>query len=369
MGGLNPGSSVLANPGGSGGGGGGLTSVDVALGGTTSDGPLIADGTVTLTTVDNTTGNATSTKHGWAPKTPADATKFLNGAATAAYAQVKDSDLSTSDVTTNNVTSTKHGFAPKSGADATTFLNGAATPAYAAVKDSDLATTDVTTNNVTSTKHGFAPKSGADATTFLNGAATPAYAAVKDSDLSTSDITTNDVSTTKHGFVPKAPNDTTKFLRGDATWAVPSGGGSTLDGAACHMASDYTISDSTLTAIPWDTEDYDNGGLHSTSSNQSRFTIQSTGYYLVTANLTYAGFANGRRTCEIHVNGVATRLYSEVMATPSAAGGDQPWTPGVSGVLLLSATDYVEVKTYQNQGASRNIIANRSYVSVQKITS
>lgn len=44
-----------------------------------------------------------------------------------------DSSLSTSDVTTNNVTSAKHGFAPKSPGDASKFLNGAATPAWASL--------------------------------------------------------------------------------------------------------------------------------------------------------------------------------------------------------------------------------------------
>lgn len=172
---------------------------------------------------DVTTLNADSTKHGLLPKTPADATKFLNGAATPAYAQVKDSDLITTDITTNDVTSTKHGLAPKSLADATKFLNSAATPVYAQVKDSDLITTDVTTNNSSSTKHGFVLKSPADATQFLNGAATPAYAAVKDSDLATTDVTTNNVTTAKHGFAPKAPNDITKFLDGTGAYSVPAG--------------------------------------------------------------------------------------------------------------------------------------------------
>jgi hypothetical protein len=137
------------------------------------DGAAIVEAAITL--ADNTTNDVTSTKHGLAPKSPADATKFLNGAATPAFALVKDSDLSTSDVATNDVTSTKHGLAPKSPADATKFLNGAATPAFALVKDSDLSTSDVATNDVTSTKHGLAPKSPADATKFLNGAATPAW--------------------------------------------------------------------------------------------------------------------------------------------------------------------------------------------------
>lgn len=73
---------------------------------------------------NNTDLNVTSTAHGLAPVSPADATKFLNGAATPAYALVKDSDLSTSDVTTNDVSTTKHGFAPKAPNDATKFLNG-----------------------------------------------------------------------------------------------------------------------------------------------------------------------------------------------------------------------------------------------------
>lgn len=82
---------------------------------------------------------------------------------------ITESDLSLSDVTTDNVSSTKHGFAPKSPADATQFLNGAATPAFAAVKDSDLSTSDITTNNVSTTKHGFVPKAPNDTSKFLRG--------------------------------------------------------------------------------------------------------------------------------------------------------------------------------------------------------
>jgi hypothetical protein len=139
------------------------------------------------------------------------------------WSTIAESELSFTDITTGNVTSTKHGFTPKTPSDATQFLNGAATAAWAAVKDSDLSTSDVTTNNVVSTKHGFVPKSPAAATQFLNGAATPAWAQVKDSDLSTSDITTNDVTTAKHGFIVKAPADTAKAFIGDASWGVVFG--------------------------------------------------------------------------------------------------------------------------------------------------
>lgn len=170
-------------------------------------------------------------------------------------AHVKDASITEAkqvlaDNTTHNVSSTKHGYAPKSPADATKFLNGAATPDYAQVKDSDLSTSDVTTNDVTSSKHGFAPKSPADATKFLNGAATPAYALVKDSDLSTSDITTNDVTTSKHGFAPKAPNDAAKFLDGTGAWSVPAGTGSAWTSIVALTASPTGVATWTITSIP-----------------------------------------------------------------------------------------------------------------------
>lgn len=89
--------------------------------------------------------------------------------AVAVLAAITEAFITLADNTTNNVTSSAHGFAPKSPADATKFLNGAATPAYAAVKDSDLSTSDVTTNDVSTTKHGFVPKAPNLSGQFLNG--------------------------------------------------------------------------------------------------------------------------------------------------------------------------------------------------------
>ncbi len=56
---------------------------------------------------------------------PSDTTKFLNGALDPVWGSVHDSDLSLSDITNNNVSTGAHGFAPKLPNDATKFLNGA----------------------------------------------------------------------------------------------------------------------------------------------------------------------------------------------------------------------------------------------------
>lgn len=55
---------------------------------------------------------------------PADPTKFLNGGANPAYGFVHDTDLSLADVTGNDVSIARHGFVPKAPNDATKFLNG-----------------------------------------------------------------------------------------------------------------------------------------------------------------------------------------------------------------------------------------------------
>ena len=73
---------------------------------------------------------------------------------------IVETDLALTDVGTANSSSTKHGFAPKSPANSTQFLNGATAPAYAAVKDSDLSLTDITTNDASTGRHGFVPKLG-----------------------------------------------------------------------------------------------------------------------------------------------------------------------------------------------------------------
>lgn len=108
--------------------------------------------------------------HGADPVTALTGTGVLHLSASAdpTASPVVEGDIALTDITTNDVVSTKHGFAPKAPADATKFLNGAATPVYAQVKDSDLALTDITTNNASATKHGFVPKLLNDPTKFYD---------------------------------------------------------------------------------------------------------------------------------------------------------------------------------------------------------
>lgn len=84
--------------------------------------------------------------------------------------ETNDENIIITDVTDNDVSITAHGFAPKAPDDATKFLDG--TAVYDTVKETDLSLSDVTTNNVSITKHGLVPKAPNDTTKFLRGDAT-----------------------------------------------------------------------------------------------------------------------------------------------------------------------------------------------------
>jgi hypothetical protein len=97
----------------------------------------------------------------------------LTGPTGSGGSSVTDATIATSDITTNNVSITKHGWTPKAPNDATKYLDG--TGAYSvpaggsSVTDATIATSDITTNNVSTSKHGWAPKAPADATQYLDG--------------------------------------------------------------------------------------------------------------------------------------------------------------------------------------------------------
>ena len=124
-------------------------------------------------------------------------------------AQPADSDLSLTDITTNNVSASSHGFAPKSPNDPTKYLDG--TGAYSVPAGSACPTCVV------------AASPGAGIAHFAGSTQTVTSSAVVEADQTLADNTTNNVSTLKHGYAPKLPNDATRYLDGTGAYSVPAG--------------------------------------------------------------------------------------------------------------------------------------------------
>lgn len=106
---------------------------------------------------------------------------------------------------------------------------------------------------------------------------------------------------------------------------------------------------STQAVMPMDTEIIDRDGGHSTSVNNSRYTSQTAGYYLVSGAVAFVSNGTGKRELTILVNG-ATETYPS--SIPGLAAGFTGLT--TSGRIYLAVSDYVELYVWQNSGGALN---------------
>lgn len=143
--------------------------------------------------------------------------------------------------------------------------------------------------------------------------------------------------------------------------ALPgAGSGGWAEGAAAYGTT-LTVSDETDTPIPLDNEVWDTNGLHSSVTNNTRITAQTTGKYVVQAHLDWAsGGASGSRHCKLRKNG-ATMLGFNL---------DGCSLQGVCIVTDLAATDYVELIAWASQlggVSSRGEAYAGNWLAVQRI--
>lgn len=124
-------------------------------------------------------------------------------------------------------------------------------------------------------------------------------------------------------------------------------------------SADITIATGTSTKLTFNTEDFDYGGMHSTSTNTGRITIPTggDGTYLIGAQVLWAANGTGIRDINIKLNNT-TYLAQNTALT---AGAGTTMTMSTSTLVALTATDYIEVEVYQNSGG--NLSATAFYQS------
>ena len=136
----------------------------------------------------------------------------------------------------------------------------------------------------------------------------------------------------------------------DFTWgAAPT---PPFVGCSLYKSGSQTISNTTFTAITFDTESYDTDTFHSTSSNTSRITIPSgkAGKYLLHGTIGYGAGSNGStlRSAAIYKNGAAAK-YNVVTL---GVGNDDAGRLSFACTLDLAVADYVELYFYQASGGN-----------------
>lgn len=121
--------------------------------------------------------------------------------------------------------------------------------------------------------------------------------------------------------------------------------------ARCRVtkSAGQAIANVTETSVTWNQESYDTDAMHDNATNNSRITIVTPGTYRITANVNYAaGTPAGTYEVSFLKNGT-TYL---ALASNTAVGGLNGLSQSISVDVVLAATDYVEVKVWNNAGGA-----------------
>lgn len=126
-----------------------------------------------------------------------------------------------------------------------------------------------------------------------------------------------------------------------------------------RITSNQAVSSNTFTPIFWNGEDLDTDGGHSNVTNNSRYTVQTAGYYQLTAVVIWGTNGSGYRQIHLTKNGVTTSRFGMNTQQVRGVSGAQICI-STSVVLGLQAGDYVEVWGYQNSGGSLDVAVSNA---------
>lgn len=134
------------------------------------------------------------------------------------------------------------------------------------------------------------------------------------------------------------------------------GGGITPSYVSARRSAALTWATGTYAAIQWDAEDSDTSGYHSTTSNTSRLVAPATGVYLVGASVTASGtgaIGVSRVLFTVLRNGSTSVGLTNEHTLPAIASGVTFYPDlATSGLVNLTAGDYLEVWYFQNTGVT-----------------
>lgn len=124
---------------------------------------------------------------------------------------------------------------------------------------------------------------------------------------------------------------------------------------AYHNAA-ISIPDEDGTVVTLNSERYDSDSMHSTVTNTSRLTFNTSGIYIVTFVCAFAGNTTGDRQALLRVNGSEFIAGHEKKALSSAGleCGMQ-----VTAVEFFCEDDYVEAVVKQDSTGALNLLATR----------
>lgn len=110
------------------------------------------------------------------------------------------------------------------------------------------------------------------------------------------------------------------------------------------------VATGTFTGLSWDTESDDSTGIHSTASNSSRLVLNSSGVWLIGANVDWSDNSSGIRILRVIINDTLL-LQADVRGAVSGNMGQSI----TARYLTTSTSDYATIQVFQGSGSTGSI--------------
>lgn len=136
--------------------------------------------------------------------------------------------------------------------------------------------------------------------------------------------------------------------------AIPAGNGGSgfTEGAKITLTQTQAVSNGSIAEPAWNAEDWDTDTIHDSGTNPERATVNTTGKYLIVANIAWEYNNAGYRQASIVKNEAAILANSFV---PPVTSTDIQTIQSVMTTANLTAGDYVTVWVKQTSGGSLNL--------------
>jgi len=117
------------------------------------------------------------------------------------------------------------------------------------------------------------------------------------------------------------------------------------------------VATNTYVKLNFDAEQIDNGSNYDTST--SKYTVPTTGHYLVGAKIWYDNYSQNALDAEVHIrlNGANTNIWS----ITSHVGSSGYTGLHTSGIVYATAGDYLEAYAWHNHGVDVTVMVNSSF--------
>lgn len=122
--------------------------------------------------------------------------------------------------------------------------------------------------------------------------------------------------------------------------------------ATMYQANPQTIASGGEVAIALDSTSFDSYNGHSNVTNNTRYTFQVAGMYLVAGLVAWSPNATGIRAASLRLNGTTDVIASQVILQTVSTGGINCNVPTRTAVIQVNVNDYVELMGTQTSGGN-----------------